>query len=117
MGLVEDIQAVRARTDLTLAEKRAQVYDLKGTALTTALAAKVGVPITRGVYVLTLTEIPQYVGNRLRLVFTLTKNGVTVPLDLPLFLVNPPILVPDGLGGFALNLQQAIRDAIIDMAH
>lgn len=115
MSLVDDIAAVRARTDLTLDEKRAQVYTLKANAILGALATRVGVPIVRGQYVITLTELPIYEGDKLRLVFTATKNGVNVPLNLPLYIVNPPILVPDGLGGWTLNLLQAIRDAIIDM--
>lgn len=115
MGLVEDIQAIRQRTDLTLPQKRAAIYDLKGHAIIEALASRVGEPITRGAFVLTLTEPPRYNGRLLRLMFTLTRNGVPVPLDLPLYIINPPILVPDGLGGFRLSLLQAIRDAIIDM--
>lgn len=118
MSVVDDIQAVRARTDLTLDEKRAAIYDLKGQAIVDAFAGRVGQSMVRGQFTLTLTEAPTWADRRLTFTgLRLTRNGIGVPLNLPLSIVNPPLMVPDGAGGYVLNVLQAIRDAIMDMVH
>lgn len=117
MGLREDVQTLRARQDLTPAQKRSAAYDLKGQAIVNHLTPKVGQVFTRGPYTVTLTKNPEYDGGRL--IFpgiSLTKNGNRVPLSLPLTIVNPPILVPDGAGGLKEDLLQVVRDMLMDLA-
>ena len=116
MSLVDEIAAIRSREDLSDPEKLGAIYDLKGQAIVDALVTRVGTVITRGVFTLTLTEPPVFANRTLRLVFDLARNGVPVPISMPLYIVNPPVLVPDGLGGYTLNLVQAIRDVIMDLA-
>jgi hypothetical protein len=116
VSLVDDIQAVRAREDLTRDEKRAMIYDLKGEAIVAQFLPHVGNTLTRGIYTMRLDRLPVFHPNRtLEFWITVTKDGVEQPLDLPIYLVNPPILVPDGLGGYTLNVLQACRDALIDV--
>ena len=59
-----------------------------------------GRTFTKGPAVVTILEVPQLVGGRLRLVLGLTLNGVTQDLSgfNPLYVVNPPILVDDPAG-------------------
>lgn len=116
MTLRTDIQAIRDDPALTDAEKRQACYDLKGQAIVDLFAPRVGQTLTRGVYTLTLLKLPRYLPNRtLEFYVKVTKNGLEVPLDLPILIVNPPILVPDGAGGFVQDVLQAVRDVIMDL--
>lgn len=116
MGLREEIQAIRDRTDIEPPQKRALIYDLVGNAVVTALASRVNQTLTRGQYTVTLGEAPRYDGRSI--IFPdirATKAGVPVPLDLPIHFTNPPLHVPDGAGGFREDVQQAIRDSLMDL--
>lgn len=116
MTLRTDIQDVRSRTDITDAEKRALIYDLKGTAIVNLFADKVGQTMVRGIYTMRLDRLPVFHPNRtLEFWVTVTKNGVTQPLNLPIYIRNPPILVPDVTPGtFREDVVQAIRDVLIE---
>jgi hypothetical protein len=116
VSIVDEIAAIRSNDLLSADQKRVAVYDLKGAAVVAALASRVGQTFTRGNFALTLTAAPTYSNNRLTFpAFTLTRNGVPLLLDLPLHIVNPPLMVPDGVGGFTLNPLQAIRDVIMGL--
>ena len=45
-----------------------------------------------------------------------THDGVEVPIDWPVVIVNPPALVPDGLGGFREDPDEAIRLTVLELA-
>lgn len=116
MTLRDDIQAVRDNDALTVAEKRAAIYQLKADAIEELFAPRVGQTITRGIYTVTLLKpVVVHPNKTVEFWIAATKNGIPVPLDLPILLVNPPIMVPDGAGGFTLNLLQAIRDVLMDL--
>lgn len=116
MTLRTDIQAVRDNDALTPEEKRAAVYQLKADAIEELFAPRVGQTITRGIYTVTLLRPVVVHPNRtVEFWIAATKNGAPVPLDLPILIVNPPIMVPDGAGGFVQDLLQAIRDVLIGL--
>lgn len=97
MGLVADIQAIRDRTDLSDAEKRAQIYALKGGALAQAVESLVGQEVNLGNGLrVTFTQAP-YLDAEFHLVVWLsaTRNNqpIVFPADaLPLIYVNPPVV-------------------------
>lgn len=116
MTLRTDIQAVRDNGALTDAERRSAIYELKASAIEALFAPRVGQTISRGIYTVTLLKPVVVHPNRtVEFWIAATKNGLPVALDLPILIVNPPIMVPDGVGGFTENLLQAIRDVLMDL--
>lgn len=97
MTVVSDVAAVRANAAFTDDQKRAQIYQIKATALISALQTNnlIGRSYTFNGVVFTVTRQPVYHTDTrtLELWFTATRNGVPIPVSLPVLLVNPPVLV------------------------
>lgn len=43
------------------------------------------------------------------------RDGKPVDISWPVVIVNPPVLVPDGLGGFREDPDEAIRQTLLDL--
>lgn len=117
MTLRSDIIAVRNNDLLSDDEKRAAIYALKAAAIESIFAPRVGQTITRGNFTLTLLKPVKVLANRtLEFWVRVTRNGLEVPLSLPILITNPPIMVPDATPGtFREDVLQAIRDVIMDV--
>lgn len=96
MTVSDDITAALARNDLNDDQKKVEVQRIKGVAWRDNLAAVVGNQFRLGIYTVTLTALPQFQNNFVYIWCNVTKNGLPVPLDLPVMIRNPPILSATG---------------------
>lgn len=77
-----------------------------------------GEVFVRGRFELTILRGPRMIrlGDvyAIRLLVSVKRDDIPLPIDGDLIFVNPPIKVPDGSGGFVVNLRQALRDMVIE---
>jgi hypothetical protein len=112
----EDLLAIWSDNTLTRQYKRSIMRRMKMWAFLNRLNTFIGPTFVRGRYTIKFTQPVEYrVGARLALWIEVTKDGAPVPLNLPIYVVNPPVRVPDGQGGFEEDLIEVIQSVIIGL--
>lgn len=122
MTVIDDIDAIAARGDLTPNEKRTQIAVRRANEGRTALLS-VSLPRTFNFapYVITVMQASSN-GGALFLTISATRSGVPISINNPVILYPPPLLVPDAVGAvlrgnnkrYRLDPIIAIRDTILD---
>ena len=116
MTLREDLLTIYTDPTLTRSYKRSVMRRLKMSAFLNRLNGRVGQVMTRGRFTVMLIQEAEYrTGGRLALWVEVKRDGIVVPLDLPIYIINPPVRVPDGLGGFDEDLLGVIQSVIIGL--
>ena len=102
MGAVENaVQAILANGALTADQKAAQIQQAKANALNQVLTGHLPYTFTQAPWSVTVsaaTVVPTPMGSAISLTVSATKSGVPVPVNNPVVLVNPPVLIPDPAG-------------------
>lgn len=112
--LVSDLQTARQSGDpAAIRAARRALYAARAQELADAAP----VSITRGNWTLTFLSPPRVLLVRgtplLAVQVALHRNGVPVPVDGDIRIVNPPFQVPDGTGGYREDARAALADVLV----
>lgn len=110
----DDIRAIHARNDLTVEEKRARAYEVKGNAYRGIRGQVVDKPWTNGDLTINVTSLDVDDKHRLSVRVTVTRGGVPIvfPRDAqPFIFVNPP-LIHAGAEDPMVAFRQILADAV-----